>query len=599
MILGELADYYGQLLDEEKVGKEGWANEKVSYVITIDYSGMVKNIFSIEKEEERGKRKVLVPGKRMVPIHSGRSGKTPKPYYLCDNAKYLLGVWISSDNQTSDEKNKKQAWECFQASAEYHIKMLGNSENKMAQSICNFFRTWDFNKSKDTFQVDWKEIEKANLVFRSYETSEEILANEEVRNIWDSSYGDSEGTCIRRCLVSGKLAQVARLHPQFKGVQGANSSGATLVSFNGSAFESYGKEQGDNAPVCQEIANAYGQALNYLLSDDGHHRQIGDATTVFWAKTEKNESAYADFMSQLLDSEDEGAEAKLLLAMSRIAAGEQAGYMETELNPDVPFYILGLSPSVARISIRFFYSSTFGKMVANIQEHYTRMKIERPSFEKKEFPNIRELLYETVNKKSTKKQPQPVLSGSLMRAVLENRPYPAGVYNNMLLRIHSERKVNRNRAAFIKAYIIKNFTNKKEAADTMKLNEDTEYIPYVLGRLFETLEEIQYQAIEKETVKERYFNSASTTPSVVFPQMLRLANSHLNVLKRDKKGMQIKLEKQLSELCNKIHSDFPKYLSLEDQGIFMLGYYHQQQERFSKNENKNKDNKENIKEQED
>ena len=595
MILGELADYYGLLLDRRKVGREGWANEKVSYVITIDYSGKVKSIFSIEKEEQRGKRKVLVPDKRMVPIHSGRSGKTPKPYYLCDNAKYLLGVWIPSDNQTADEKNKTQAGECFRASAEYHIKMLGNSEDKIAQGICSFFKTWDFEKNKDIFPVNWKDIEKANLVFRSYEMSKEILETEEVRNLWNSSSGEDDGTCLRRCLVSGKLAQVARLHPQFKGVQGANSSGARLVSFNGSAFESYGKEQGDNAPVCQEIANAYGQALNYLLSDDGHHKQLGDSTTVFWAKAKNDENAYVDFMSQLLDGTDEHEEDKLLLAMSHIAAGEQAGYMETDLNPDVPFYILGLSPSVARISIRFFYNGTFGKIVSNIQEHYKRMEIESPVFEKKKFPSIRELLYETVNKKSTKKQPQPILSGALMRAVLENRPYPAGLYNNIMLRIHTERQVNRNRAAFIKAYIIKNFTDKKEAADTMRLNEDTEYVPYVLGRLFKTLEEIQFQAIEKETVKERYFNSASTTPSVVFPQMLRLANSHLNVLKRDKKGVQVNLEKQLSGLCNKIHSDFPKYLSLEDQGIFMLGYYHQQQEKFSKNQNK----KETIKEQED
>ena len=599
MILGELADYYELLLDKGKVGKEGWENQRVSYVITIDYSGQVKSIFSIEKEEQRGKRKVSVPDKRMVPVHSVRSGKTPKPYYLCDNAKYLLGVWVLSDNQASDEKNKKQAWECFQASAEYHIKMLGNSEDKIAQSICSFFKTWNFEKNKDIFQVNWKEIEKATLVFRSYELSKEILEIEEVKNIWNDSFADNGETSVKRCLVSGKLAKVARLHPQFNGVQGVNPSGAALVSFNGAAFESYGKKQGDNAPVCQKIANAYGQALNYLLSDYGHHRQIGDATTVFWAKAKNGENAYVGFMSQLLDGADENEEDKLLLVMSRIASGEQAGYLETELNPDVPFYILGLSPSVGRISIRFFYSGTFGKMVSNIQDHYKRMEIESPVYEKKKFPGIQELLYETANKKSTKKQSPPILSGALMRAILENRPYPAGIFNNIMLRIHSEREINRNKAAFIKAYIIKNFKNKKEAVDAMNLNEDTEYIPYVLGRLFEIMEEIQFQAIDKETVKERYFNSASTNPSVVFPQMLRLANSHLNVLKRDKKGMQVKLEKQLSGLCNKIHSDFPKYLTLEDQGIFMLGYYHQQQERFSKNENKNKDNQENVKEQED
>ena len=200
-----------------------------------------------------------------------------------------------------DKKNKADAWKYFQASAEYHIKILGNSEDRITQSICNYFKTWDFEKNKDIFPVNWKEIEKANLVFRSYEMSKEILEIEEVKNIWNSSSGEGEETCLRRCLVSGKLAQVARLHPQFKGVQGANSSGAMLVSFNGSAFESYGKEQGDNAPVCREVANAYGQALNYLLSDDGHHKQIGDATTVFWAKAKNGENAYVDFMSQLLD----------------------------------------------------------------------------------------------------------------------------------------------------------------------------------------------------------------------------------------------------------------------------------------------------------
>ena len=124
MILGELADYYGLLLDRGKVGREGWANQRVSYVITIDYSGKVKSIFSIEKEEQRGKRKVVVPDKRMVPIHSGRSGKNPKPYFLCDSAKYLLGVWIPSGEQAVDKKNKADAWKYFQASAEYQIKIL-------------------------------------------------------------------------------------------------------------------------------------------------------------------------------------------------------------------------------------------------------------------------------------------------------------------------------------------------------------------------------------------------------------------------------------------------------------------------------------------
>ena len=588
MILKELAEYYNLLLDEGKVGKEGWTEEKVSYAVTIDYDGQVKSIFSIEKKEKRGKKEVLVAAKRMVPVHGVRSGKTPKPYFLCDTAKYILGIWTPSGNEETDKKNKKQAQDYFQASALVHKEILKGSESKFAPGICRFFETWDFEQNKDNFPASWKDIEKSNVIFRFFEDAKEVLEDEEIKDIWDSyNKNSNDGNENRaRCLVSGKLAPVARLHPQFRGIQGANPSGAMLVSFNGPAFESYGKEQGDNAPVSQDIANAYGQALNYLLSDKTHNRQIGDATTVFWAKTKKNENGYVDFMSQLLDGADENEEDKLLTVMSHIARGEQTGYMEMELDPEAPFYILGLSPSVARISIRFFYGNTFGKLVSNIQSHYKRLEIESPDYKKKKFPGIRELLYETVNKKSTQKQSPPILSGALMRAVLENRPYPAGIYNNIMLRIHAERSLNRNKAAFIKAYIIKNCTDKKEAVDTMKLNEDTEYVPYVLGRLFEILEEIQVQAIGKETVKDRYFNSASTTPSVVFPQMLRLANSHLAVLRRDKKGMQIYLEKNLSGLCNKIHSNFPKYLSLEDQGIFMLGYYHQQQKRYEKKENK-------------
>lgn len=588
MILRELADYYELLLDEGKVGKEGWENEKVSYVVTIDYNGEVKSIFSIEEKKKQGKKEIWIPAKRMIPVHKGRSGKTPKPYFLCDTAKYILGIWIPSGNEETDKKNKKQAQDYFQASALIHKEILKTSESRIAKSICKFFETWDFEQNKDNFAIDWKEIEKLNVVFRSFENAKEILEYEEIKNIWDlyNKNNNSGNEKKARCLVSGKLAPVARLHPQFRGIQGANSSGAMLVSFNGTAFESYGKEKGENAPVSQDITNAYGQALNYLLSDSTHHRQIGDATTVFWAKTQKNENGYADFMSQLLDGADENEEDKLLMVMSHIAKGEQVDYMEKELNPEIPFYILGMSPSVARISIRFFYSNTFEKLVSNIQSHYKRLEIESPSYEKKKFPGIRELLDETINKKSTQKQAQPVLSGALMRAILENRPYPAGIYNNMMLRIHAEHSLNRNKAAFIKAYIIKNYKDKKEIADTMKLNEDTEYVPYVLGRLFEILEEIQVSAIGKETVKDRYFNSASTTPSVVFPQILRLANSHLAVLRRDKKGMQVYLEKTLCALCDKIHSDFPKYLSLEDQGIFMLGYYHQQQKRYEKKENK-------------
>ena len=363
-------------------------------------------------------------------------------------------------------------------------------------------------------------------------------------------------------------------------MRGAQSSGAALVSFNATAFESYEKKQGDNAPVSEYAADAYGKALNYLLTDRGHYRFLGDSTVVFWA--ESGENAYSHFFGTLLGDMDEADDDKLAKVMSKIVRGEKCAYEDVELKPETRFYVLGLSPNAARISVRFFYNSTFGDMVSNINEHYKRMEIAKPVYEKKEYPDVRDILYETVNKNSTTKQAQPILVGALMRAILNNQRYPAALYSHILIRIRSEKHINRNRAAAIKAYLIKNYPNKKEVVSTMDLNENTEYMPYILGRLFAVLENIQKQAIEKETIRDRYFNSACSTPAVVFPQMLRIANSHMRVLARKNKGLQVVLDNQLLEIMDKIHDGFPTNLSLEEQGTFIIGYYHQVQKRYEK-----------------
>lgn len=585
MILQSLTNYYEQLLKDGKVGKSGWSRAKVSYAITIDRDGVVRNIIPLSTEINEGKKKSPTSVERTVPFQKGRSSQI-SPNFMCDNARYLLGAWSPSGDKQIDEKNKQQAQEYFMAAGKYHHEILADSQSDMAKSICSFFDSWDFEKSKETLDVDWEKILAAsNLIFRSFETREEYQEHTDIQNIWESFF-DSEGEKnIGRCLVTGKREPIARLHPLLKGVRDAQSSGAALVSFNAPAFESYGKEQGDNAPVSEYAANAYGKALNYLLTDKAHHRFMGDTTVVFWAENGKDE--YSDLFATLLGDVEEADEEKVVRIMTAISRGEKCSYGEEELRPETKFYVLGLSPNAARISVRFFYNSTFGDMIYNINEHYRRMQIVKPVFEAKDYPNIGNILYETVNKKASKKQVQPILVGALMRSVLDNQRYPAALYSHILSRIRAERDVhkNRNRVAIIKAYIIKNYPNKKEVINTMDLNESTEYVPYVLGRLFAVLEDIQNEAIQKETIKDRYFNSACSTPAVVFPQLLRIANSHMRVLAREKKGIQVLLDKQLQELMSKLHAGFPKNLSLEDQGIFMIGYYHQVQKRYEKKDN--------------
>lgn len=582
MILSVLTDYYEHLLKEGKVGQEGWSSAKVSYAITLDRDGHVKGVQLLERPVLRGKKEVFVPVERFVPFQKGRSSQVA-PYFMCDNAKYLLGAWLPTGDAALDEKNRKQAQAYFKASASYHREILQNCKSPLAQAVLVFFDTWEFEKNKDEINVEWdKLLAASNLIFRSFENGQELLKEDEIHKVWDEYFNRDESGNQGRCLVTGQVAPIARLHPLLKGVRGAQSSGAALVSFNGSAFESYGKEQGDNAPVSEYAAAAYGKALNFLLTDEKHHKVLGDTTMVFFADTEENEDGYARFLLEFSAELEASEEHKLISIMDAIAKGKTCVYDEGELKPDTKFYILGLSPNAARISVRFFYNSTFGNMVSNIKAHYDRLKIVKPVYFTKEYPSIGDILYETVNKKATNKQVQPILVGAFMDAVLQDHRYPAAIFTHMMLRIHAEHEINRNRAAMLKAYIIKNYPEKKEVVDCMKLNEDTVYMPYVLGRLFAVMEDIQKSAIGKETLRDRYFNSASATPGVIFPQLMRLMQSHMRVLSRDNKGLQIKKEKELESLFRKIDTNIPARLSLEDQGIFMIGYYHQVQKFYEK-----------------
>lgn len=582
MILSVLTDYYEHLLKEGKVGQEGWSSAKVSYAITLDRDGHVKGVQLLERPALRGKKEVFVPVERFVPFQKGRSSQVA-PYFMCDNAKYLLGAWFPTGDAALDEKNRKQAQAYFKASASYHREILQNCKSPLAQAVLVFFDTWEFEKNKDEINVEWdKLLAASNLIFRSFENGQELLKEDEIHKVWDEYFNRDESGNQGRCLVTGQVAPIARLHPLLKGVRGAQSSGAALVSFNGSAFESYGKEQGDNAPVSEYAAAAYGKALNFLLTDEKHHKVLGDTTMVFFADTEENEDGYARFLLEFSAELEASEEHKLISIMDAIAKGKTCVYDEGELKPDTKFYILGLSPNAARISVRFFYNSTFGNMVSNIKAHYDRLKIVKPVYFTKEYPSIGDILYETVNKKATNKQVQPILVGAFMDAVLQDHRYPAAIFTHMMLRIHAEHEINRNRAAMLKAYIIKNYPEKKEVVDCMKLNEDTVYMPYVLGRLFAVMEDIQKSAIGKETLRDRYFNSASATPGVIFPQLMRLMQSHMRVLSRDNKGLQIKKEKELESLFRKIDTNIPARLSLEDQGIFMIGYYHQVQKFYEK-----------------
>ena len=591
MILNSLVDYYEILLERNEIEKEGWVKAEVGYAITIDEMGKVKGIVSLMQNTTDKKREK--PVQRVVPVQNGRSGKNPPPYFMCDNAKYLLGAWQQSGKPDEDKKNRNQAYNYHRAAADYHCKILQNSNCALAKSVCMFFDSWDFEKNKELLNVDWEKILKqGNLNFRSYETGQDLLNDIQIQDIWNKYSKTTVDQTVGRCLVTGVLAPITKLHPVIRGIKGTQPK---LVSFNKSAFKSYGKEQGENAPISEYAANAYGEALNYLLSKKTHYRIMGDTAVVFWAATKENETGYMHFMEEFLGNTEKTEEEKLLYTVNAISKGINCDYNSFELKPDTKFYILGMAPNNGRISICLFYNSTFMDLIVNVKQHYDRLSIQSPAFEQKKYPSVYDILNAMTRKRTGNRENSQSTKGiekALLNAILFNKRYPSVLYTNILNRIYAEISqskfaLNRNRAAMIKAYLMQNYSDKKEVVSTMQLNEETEYVPYLLGRLFAVLEDVQHISIDRETLREHYFNAASRTPALVFPRLMRLANNYMKVLKRDKEGLRVVKEKEMNALMDKIHTDIPRQLSVEDQGIFMLGYYHQVQKRYEKTNKEN------------
>ena len=353
------------------------------------------------------------------------------------------------------------------------------------------------------------------------------------------------------------------------------------MSFNAPAFCSYGREQSLNAPTGKYAAFAYTAALNHLLSDRAHVQRLGDTTVVFWAAGA--DPAYQAFSAAALFGGPPPAgleEATLRAALKKLSRMERCAVVP--LDPARPFYILGLSPNAARLSVRFFLRDCFGGFLSHVNAHHARMEIVRPANDPYETISLWALLQETVPQTVRDKSPSPVLAGATARAILSNTDYPAALLNGVMLRIRADRKITRGRAAILKAYYLKNpHTECPKEVLTVSLNETSSIVPYNLGRLFSVLEAIQQAANPgiNTTIKDKYFNSASATPATIFPILNNLAQKHLKKLDT---GLRIHYDRQLGQIKELLGETLPGRLSLPEQASFDLGYYHQTQKRYSK-----------------
>ena len=574
MILQALYRLYEYLAAHDLVEEPGWTRSKISYGLNLADDGSILGVYTLKEPDQKGRP---VPRIMKTPIAPKRTVGI-EPVFLFDSPTYILGI----DLKGKPERTR----DCFEACKALHLDVLGDVDTSAARAIKSYFATWNLDTAREhPVLKEYLEdmLTGVNLIF--YYHNRPVTEDHSICDAWQRHYDGGEGEKIR-CLVTGEMARVARLHPSIKGVRGGQAMGNSLVSFNAPAFESFGREQGMNAPVGERAAFAYTTALNFLVADHGHQRTIGDTTIVMWS--ESGEAAYQDVCMAAFDfSEDatltgEDAQKAIVGAIDKLSRGQIVDWDGIRIDPSVQYYIFGFSPNAARLSVRFFLQNTFGKFIEASERHRRDMEIVRPSFDRFQHLSLWRMLQETVNMNSRDKAPQKQMAGDTLRAILTDTRYPATLINAVELRILAESNVTRGRAAIIKAYYRKNRGLPLEVL-TVELNKDSTYMPYVLGRLFSVLEQTQEKANGTATIQDRYFNSAAATPSVIFPRLISLAKNHLAKLDG---GNAIYCEKQIQELMNKIHVSLPARMTQAERGAFQLGYYHEQQFRYTKKEDK-------------
>ncbi|WP_298068013.1 type I-C CRISPR-associated protein Cas8c/Csd1 [uncultured Mailhella sp.] len=544
---------------------EGMSAEYVSFILEISEEGDLCAVHDLRNSEGK-------PVRCFVPAAVKRTVNVA-PNFLWDNTGYVLGV---SGKDSLDKLERKR-----EAFRNLHQERLASCQSVHARALLAFLDRWTPERFNALDNRD--ALLDSNVVFRLKGEKSCLHEQEDMRRLWLDALSGDKGKC-GVCLVTGKHAAIALTHPAIKGVVGGQSSGTALVSFNCHSFESYGKEQNANAPVCGTAAREYTAALNYLLQRE--HRQIvriGDTSIVFWAeKATPAETLFGGFWAPEDNEQQDGKQVGLLRnILEALRNGRSLHEADRELDPTVRFFVLGLAPNAARLSVRFWVVDTLEVLLRHFNRWYEELYIERQFSSDPRYPPLWRILQSAAAQGKTENIP-PELAGQLSRSILTGSRYPENMYLTILQRIHADKKADYFRAAFIKAYLCRNH---HEEHDMTTLNTDENNIGYRLGRLFAVLEKAQKDALGGKVnapLRERYIGAASATPRLVFPLLLRLAQHHVTKVKKNSfSGYDVSFTKTVADIMGSM-TDFPAVLSLADQGRFMLGYYHQNNANYQK-----------------
>ena len=595
MILQALHQLYGRLAEDpaNKLPKPGYSKQTITFKIVLRPDGTLSSITSLPDPIEMD-----VPGK------TKSSGQGFNPCLLWDNLTYLCGYPQPNPDASKAATNRERAPKCFRASLKRHLSLRKQINDKDFTAVCRFLARHRKNIGALAREIAKLDVpsRKGNGVFQMVGVPSYVHSTMGFVSWWEKSRTQNVSEADGCCLVTGEPAKIARLHEpgiRSKGIwrpKGANpppGGSYKLVSFNESAYESYGKVgkehgQGLNSPVAEEVAEAYCTALNHILSSDRRRFHLGDATAVFW--TDRPADA-EDLLPFLIGSgkspEHESLKQRLAAVLEKLSEGKLAA--DDLGDATTPFYVLGLSPNTTRLSVRFWHTSTLGDLAANLQKHHHDLAIVRQWDEtnsKNPEPTalgVYTLLLQTVPPKDGRPDStkiSPLLGGAILRSVLMAGPYPDALLIGALNRIQAEREVSYPRAAIIKAFLNRNH----QRNHTPMLDESNNHHAYRLGRLFAVLERIQEEGYRHQTgsldiprtIRDTYFGSASRTPASVFSRLDQLGNIYRRHLPPGRKTFFDKLIQDIKwgQLAPK------PVLHARDQGEFVLGYYHQRKALF-------------------
>ena len=569
MILQALNDYYARKAADPQtdLAPEGFELKALPFVLVLDEAGQLLQL--TDRREGEGKKREakaqLVP--QGVKKTSGVAANL-----LWDNAEYVLGVVTRGKPERVAEQQA--------AFAKRLTEAFGDAPDDAGLRAILAFLKIHRTAALETLVAHpaWPETLESNplLSFQLNRDTALVCQRPAVVAALQakaSAGGEADGIC----LISGEPDTIERLHPSIKGVWGAQSSGANIVSFNLDAFSSYGKAQSFNAPIGKRAVFTYTTALNHLLTKGSRQRiQVGDASTVFWAEKSSGEvfeSAFLDFLDSRGDDPDRGTQ-----AVASLYASVKAGQPFTD-DDEQRFHVLGLAPNAARIAVRFWHVASIHELEGALLRHFESLAIDRPAYETAAPLSLYRLLTSVAAQGKAENIP-PNLGGDVMRAILKGLPYPETLMQGALRRIRAEREVNFPRAALLKAYLIRNFNDQEI---TVSLNLENTSPGYRLGRLFAALERTQERAQGNlnASIRERYYGAFSSTPVTVMPTLMKLKNHHL--AKLPNRGEAVNLEKLFAEIIDGL-PDVPSRLSLYEQARFAVGYYHQRQSFFNKSD---------------